>query len=120
MIDYIFYSRHLLRTVGLLGPLDAEWIKSNKIVGFPHPHVPSDHLPLMVELELYNSGANNNTNNNTSGGYNNRAGQQLHSQHHLNSNNGNGGNNSMNGQLGIGQMIPINTNSSSGNNFLRK
>lgn len=52
MIDYIFYSRQLMRTVGLLGPLDMDWIKSNRIVGFPHPHVPSDHLPLMVELEL--------------------------------------------------------------------
>jgi hypothetical protein len=120
MIDYIFYSRQLLRTVGLLGPLDAEWIKSNKVVGFPHPHVPSDHLPLMVELEL----TYNNSNNNIS--YNNRAGQQqqLHSQHHLNSSS-NGS--SMSGQLGIGQMIPINStgsnqnnSSSSSNQFLRK
>jgi hypothetical protein len=119
MIDYIFFSRQLLRTVGLLGPLDVEWIKNNKIVGFPHPHVPSDHLPLMVELELtYNNSASNQNNN-----YGRSGGQQLHSQHHLNSsnnnnNNNNGGNNnSMNGQLGIGQMIPINSGS---NSFLRK
>ncbi len=59
MIDYIFFSSQLLRTVGLLGPLDIDWIKSNKIVGFPHPHVPSDHLPLMVELELISN--QNNT-----------------------------------------------------------
>lgn len=42
-----------MRTLGLLGQLDPEWLKQNKIVGFPHPHVPSDHLPLIVELELF-------------------------------------------------------------------
>ena len=42
-----------MRALGLLGQLDPEWIKNNKIVGFPHPHVPSDHLPLIVELELF-------------------------------------------------------------------
>lgn len=57
MIDYIFYSRQLMRTVGILGPLDMDWIKNNRVVGFPHPHVPSDHLPLMIELELF---TNNN------------------------------------------------------------
>lgn len=131
MIDYIFFSRNLMRTVGLLGPLDIDWIKSNKIVGFPHPHVPSDHLPLMVELELINTNQNNNQNNfgssshyqSTSLNNNNRSNQQQqqhHSQHHSNSSN----NNSINGQLGIGQMIPINSSSSnnnnSNNNFLRK
>ena len=52
-----------MRTVGLLGPLDMDWIKSNRIVGFPHPHVPSDHLPLMVELELFTSSLANQHNN---------------------------------------------------------
>ena len=42
-----------MRAIGLLGPLDPEWMKTNKIIGFPHPHVPSDHLPLIVELELF-------------------------------------------------------------------
>lgn len=64
MIDYIFYSRQQMRTVGLLGPLDMDWIKSNRIVGFPHPHVPSDHLPLMVELELFTSSSTGQHNNN--------------------------------------------------------
>ena len=58
MIDYIFFSRQVMRTVGILGPLDMDWIKSNRIVGFPHPHVPSDHLPLMVELELFSNQGN--------------------------------------------------------------
>lgn len=53
VIDYIFYSKNTMRTLGLLGQLDPEWIKTNKVVGFPHPHVPSDHLPLIVEFELY-------------------------------------------------------------------
>jgi hypothetical protein len=53
VIDYIFYSRNSMRTLGLLGQIDPDWIKTNKILGFPHPHVPSDHLPLIVELELF-------------------------------------------------------------------
>ncbi|KAI6218823.1 Leucine-rich repeat and Endonuclease exonuclease phosphatase domain containing protein [Aphelenchoides fujianensis] len=30
-----------------LGPLDQRWLNENKILGFPHPHVPSDHIPIM-------------------------------------------------------------------------
>lgn len=59
VIDYIFYSRSLLNTLGLLGPLDPEWLKENKIVGCPHPHVPSDHFPLLVEFEMVQSRENN-------------------------------------------------------------
>ena len=96
MIDYIFYSRHLMRAVGMFGPLDAEWIKSNRIVGFPHPHVPSDHLPLMVELELFSPNQNNSNNNNStiltsiSNNLNLRPNQ--HHSHHTNNGNSNGNN----------------------------
>jgi CCR4-NOT transcription complex subunit 6 len=38
--------------MGLLGSLDPEWIKENKVPGFPHPNVPSDHIPLLVEMEM--------------------------------------------------------------------
>lgn len=38
--------------LGLLGPVNADWLKENKVVGCPHPHVPSDHFPLLVELEM--------------------------------------------------------------------
>lgn len=146
MIDYIFYSRNLMRTVGLLGPLDQDWIKSNRIVGFPHPHVPSDHLPLMVELELFNPNMNNNSmfNNNSQNNFNyqsNNNGNNVrtnqshshhnHHNHHVSSTIGNNlHQNSManltsatsnNNQLPIGQMIPINNNNSnntsSNNNF---
>ncbi|XP_069124351.1 uncharacterized protein [Argopecten irradians] len=52
IIDYIFYSRDHLNLLGLLGPLDADWFQQNKVVGCPHPHVPSDHFPLLVEYEM--------------------------------------------------------------------
>lgn len=52
IIDYVFYSSQVMQVLGVLGPLDPEWIKMNKIVGCPHPSVPSDHFPLLVEFEL--------------------------------------------------------------------
>ncbi len=52
IIDYVFYSSPLMRVLGVLGPLDPEWLQSNKIVGCPHPNVPSDHFSLLVEFEL--------------------------------------------------------------------
>merc|ERR1719187_320415 len=52
VIDYVFHSKDLLSALGVLGPLDIEWFKQNKILGCPHPHVPSDHLPLLVEFQL--------------------------------------------------------------------
>ncbi|PSN31480.1 CCR4-NOT transcription complex subunit 6-like-B [Blattella germanica] len=52
IIDYIFYSKQSMTPLGLLGPLAPEWLRENKVVGCPHPHVPSDHFPLLVELEM--------------------------------------------------------------------
>ncbi|XP_021915890.1 CCR4-NOT transcription complex subunit 6-like [Zootermopsis nevadensis] len=52
IIDYIFYSKQSMTPLGLLGPLATEWLRENKVVGCPHPHVPSDHFPLLVELEM--------------------------------------------------------------------
>lgn len=52
IIDYIFYSKQSMTPLGLLGPHSAEWLKENKIVGCPHPHIFSDHFPLLVELEM--------------------------------------------------------------------
>ena len=52
IIDYVFYSSQLLRVLGVLGPMDPNWLKANKIVGCPQPNVPSDHFPLLVEFEL--------------------------------------------------------------------
>ncbi|CAF1562186.1 unnamed protein product, partial [Adineta steineri] len=59
-----FYSTQLMRVLGVLGPLDPEWIQTNKIVGCPHPNVPSDHFSLLVEFEL-NPPTNDNTKNST-------------------------------------------------------
>lgn len=52
IIDYIFYSKQSMTPLGLLGPLAADWLKENKVIGCPHPHIPSDHFPLLVELEM--------------------------------------------------------------------
>jgi mRNA deadenylase 3'-5' endonuclease subunit Ccr4 len=60
IIDYVFYSTQLMRVLGVLGPLDPEWLQTNKIVGCPHPNVPSDHFSLLVEFEL-NPSTNENS-----------------------------------------------------------
>lgn len=52
IIDYIFYSKNGMVPLGLLGPLSNDWLRESKVVGCPHPHIPSDHFPLLVELEL--------------------------------------------------------------------
>uniref|UniRef100_A0A336M7I4 poly(A)-specific ribonuclease n=1 Tax=Culicoides sonorensis TaxID=179676 RepID=A0A336M7I4_CULSO len=52
IIDYIFYAKQSMVPLGLLGPVSSEWLRENKVVGCPHPHIPSDHFPLLVELEL--------------------------------------------------------------------
>ncbi len=52
IIDYVFYSMQLMRVLGVLGPLDPEWVQTNKIIGCPNPNVPSDHFSLLVEFEL--------------------------------------------------------------------
>lgn len=38
--------------LGLLGPHSSDWLRDNKIAGCPHPHIFSDHFPLLVELEM--------------------------------------------------------------------
>lgn len=52
IIDYVFYSKQGMIPLGLLGPISADWLRENKVAGCPHPHIPSDHFPLLVELEL--------------------------------------------------------------------
>lgn len=41
-----------MRVLGVLGPVDPEWLQSNRIFGLPHPNVPSDHFSLLVQFEL--------------------------------------------------------------------
>jgi len=57
IIDYIFFPRSSMRTLGILGPISEEWLKESKIIGCPHPHIPSDHFSLVVELGLSLQGA---------------------------------------------------------------
>ena len=52
IIDYVFFSDQHLRLHGVMGLQDEEWFKANKIVGCPHPFVPSDHFPLFAEFSL--------------------------------------------------------------------
>jgi CCR4-NOT transcription complex subunit 6 len=42
----------MMRPLGLLGPLDQSWFDDNHVIGCPHPQIPSDHLPLLVQFEL--------------------------------------------------------------------
>ncbi|KAL3114948.1 hypothetical protein niasHT_011384 [Heterodera trifolii] len=52
MIDYIFATPQSLARLGILGPPDSSWVQQNKFVGFPQPHVPSDHIPIMSQYAI--------------------------------------------------------------------
>lgn len=41
IIDYIFHSSETMSALGVLGPIDTDWFKDNKVLGCPHPHIPS-------------------------------------------------------------------------------
>uniref|UniRef100_H2YPE7 Endonuclease/exonuclease/phosphatase domain-containing protein n=1 Tax=Ciona savignyi TaxID=51511 RepID=H2YPE7_CIOSA len=56
IIDYIFHSRTQLKCLGVLGGIDEGWFKQHNIVGCPHPHVPSDHIPVVTEFQLFPPG----------------------------------------------------------------
>lgn len=47
MIDYIFYPKRTMKPLGYLGPLSADWIRENKVVGCPHPHITSGQLAFL-------------------------------------------------------------------------
>uniref|UniRef100_A0AAX7VDE5 poly(A)-specific ribonuclease n=1 Tax=Astatotilapia calliptera TaxID=8154 RepID=A0AAX7VDE5_ASTCA len=53
VIDYIFFSKTHMSVLGMLGPLDSQWLIDNNITGCPHPHIPSDHFSLLAQLELH-------------------------------------------------------------------
>ncbi|KAJ8022709.1 CCR4-NOT transcription complex subunit 6-like [Holothuria leucospilota] len=52
IIDYIFFSKTHIRTLGVLGPVDRELLDQAKIVGCPHTCVASDHFSLLSEFEM--------------------------------------------------------------------
>ncbi|TSN86077.1 CCR4-NOT transcription complex subunit 6-like [Bagarius yarrelli] len=53
VIDYIFFSKTHMNVLGLMGPLDTQWLVDNCIIGCPHPHIPSDHFSLLAQLEYH-------------------------------------------------------------------
>jgi len=55
ILDYIFYSHEMMLPLGELGRVDQDYLAKNKVIGFPHPHFPSDHIPLVVEFEYTNT-----------------------------------------------------------------
>lgn len=55
IIDYVFYTKTGMVPLGLLGPLSVEWLQEHRVLGCPHPHIPSDHFPLLVELEMFHA-----------------------------------------------------------------
>lgn len=44
IIDYIFHSADTMSALGVLGPIDPDWFRDNKVMGCPHPHIPSGEL----------------------------------------------------------------------------
>lgn len=58
IIDYIFYSKQSMTPLGLLGPLSADWFREHKIVGCPHPHIPSGnkHLTFIFDFTVICTG----------------------------------------------------------------
>lgn len=41
--------------LGLLGPLAPEWLRENKVVGCPHPHVPSGKCAYFLVIAVIHS-----------------------------------------------------------------
>jgi CCR4-NOT transcription complex subunit 6 len=68
MIDYIFYPKESMRPLGFLGPISEDWLKENKVVGCPHPHITSDHFSLLVELGMSPSQVSSNSSISMKGG----------------------------------------------------
>jgi CCR4-NOT transcription complex subunit 6 len=50
VLDYIWYSNNSLRVVGLLGAIDAEYLK--RVPGFPNFHFPSDHIAMVSQFKV--------------------------------------------------------------------
>ena len=53
MIDYIFYPKQLMQPFGILGPVDEDWLKENKILGCPQPHITSGNFTYLTHTLLF-------------------------------------------------------------------
>ncbi|KAF9474705.1 hypothetical protein BDN70DRAFT_815210 [Pholiota conissans] len=49
-IDYVWYSAGNLAVNKVLGEVDRSYLE--KVVGFPHPHFPSDHVYIVAEFRV--------------------------------------------------------------------
>ena len=52
VIDWVYYSCDELIPVAELASVEPDYLKRNKLIGWPHPHFPSDHQSLLVEFEF--------------------------------------------------------------------
>ncbi|KAF8332849.1 Endonuclease/exonuclease/phosphatase [Cantharellus anzutake] len=50
VIDYIWHATSTLAVNAVLGEVDQEYL--SKVIGFPNPHFPSDHICVMCEFRL--------------------------------------------------------------------
>lgn len=50
IIDYVWFRPTNLSVTGLLGSVANDYLK--QFVGFPTQHMPSDHIPLLVEFKI--------------------------------------------------------------------
>lgn len=53
IIDYIFHSADTMSALGVLGPIDPDWFRDNKVMGCPHPHIPSGKLTSCTSVVQY-------------------------------------------------------------------
>lgn len=51
IIDYIFVDKSI-KVLQVLGGVKNEWMISHDYIGCPNADVPSDHIPLVVEIEI--------------------------------------------------------------------
>ncbi|CAB3984699.1 CCR4-NOT transcription complex subunit 6-like [Paramuricea clavata] len=52
VIDWVYYSCDEIAPIAELTSVHPEYLKRNKLIGWPHPHFPSDHQSLLVEFEF--------------------------------------------------------------------
>lgn len=51
VLDHIWYSNDIFQVKRILGEVDQEYCNRTDVKGFPNRQFPSDHIPLVAELE---------------------------------------------------------------------
>ncbi|CAH0399255.1 unnamed protein product [Chilo suppressalis] len=52
IMPYTNYTKQSMTPLGLLGPLSQDWFREHKVVGCPHPHIPSGQYILYTEQSM--------------------------------------------------------------------